>query len=137
MRVLILCTGNSCRSQMAHGIIRSLRSDIEVRSAGTFPAETVNPYAIKVMHEIGIDISTHVPTNVADYLASDWDYVITVCGNADETCPSFDGRVVHRLHIGFEDPADAVGTEQMILSKFRVIRDQIHRRMQLFLTEIH
>lgn len=136
MRILILCTGNSCRSQMAHGIIRSLRSDYKVCSAGTFPAQQVNPYAIKVMHEIDIDISFHTPTNVADYLASDWDYVITVCGNADETCPTFDGRVVHRLHIGFEDPAEATGTEEEILSRFRLIRDQIRRRMQLFLAEI-
>ena len=136
MRILILCTGNSCRSQMAHGIISSLRSDYEVCSAGTFPAQQVNPYATKVMHEIGIDISSHTPTNVADYLAADWDYVITVCGNADETCPTFDGRVAHRLHIGFEDPAEATGTEEEILSRFRLIRDQIRRRMQLFLTEI-
>lgn len=136
MRILILCTGNSCRSQMAHGIIRSLRSDYEVCSAGTLPAQQVTPYAIKVMHEIGIDISFHTPTNVADYLDADWDYVITVCGNADETCPTFDGRVAHRLHIGFEDPAEATGTEEEILNRFRLIRDQIYRRMQLFLAEI-
>ena len=73
---------------------------------------------------------------VTDYLAADWDYVITVCGNADETCPTFDGRVAHRVHIGFEDPAEATGTEEEILSRFRLIRDQIRRRMQLFLAEI-
>ncbi len=93
MKVLILCTGNSCRSQMAHGVLQSLDSEIEVLSAGTKPAEKVNPRAVEVMKEIGIDISGHTPHNVGEYLNESWDYVITVCGGANESCPAFAGNV--------------------------------------------
>ena len=125
MRILILCTGNSCRSQMAHGVLQSFDDAIKVCSAGTQPAEQVNPHAIAVMQEIGIDISGHTPTNVKQYLNQEWDYVITVCGNANETCPTFAGKVKHRLHIGFDDPSETAGTDEYIESEFRRIRDSI------------
>jgi arsenate reductase len=127
MKILILCTGNSCRSQMAHGILQALDAQLLVRSAGTHPAAQVHPKAVAAVAELGLDISGHRPHLVDEYLGEAWDYVITVCGNADENCPLFSGTVKHRLHIGFEDPADATGTEEEILAEFRTIRDQILR----------
>lgn len=124
-KILILCTGNSCRSQMAEGFLKSFDSKLKVESAGTAPAGQVNPYAIKVMAEAGIDISRQEPKLVDQFLNEQWDYVITVCDNAKETCPAFLGKVTHRLHIGFEDPAEAKGSEEFILSEFRRIRDEI------------
>jgi arsenate reductase len=124
-KILILCTGNSCRSQMAEGFLKSYDSDLEVISAGTFPASKVSSNAIKVMKESGIDISKGYPKNVEKYLKDAFDFVITVCDNAKETCPVFTGKVKERIHIGFEDPADAVGTEEEILSVFRKVRDEI------------
>lgn len=124
-RILILCTGNSCRSQMAEGFLKSFDKNLEVFSAGTFPAQSVNPNAIEVMREVGIDISRHKPENVEQYLTRQFDFVITVCGNAKETCPLFIGEVKENLHIGFEDPADATGTEEEILAVFRKVRDEI------------
>lgn len=91
MRILILCTGNSCRSQMAHGFMQSFDHRLQVFSAGTAPADRVNPRAITVMSEIGIDISSHTPHHIAEYLGESWDYVITVCGGANESCPTFTG----------------------------------------------
>ena len=132
MKVLILCTGNSCRSQMAHGFLQSFDPDLEVFSAGTKPAERVNPIAVKVMQEKGIDISGHTPHNVAEYLNDSWDYVITVCGGANESCPTFIGNVKQRLHIGFDDPSDAVGSEEFIMSEFRRVRDEIKDRFEQF-----
>lgn len=99
MRVLILCTGNSCRSQMGHGFLQSFDKNIEVYSGGTEPAAQVNAKAVEVMKEVGIDISSHVPTHVNTYLDQEWDYVITVCGGANESCPAFTGKVGKRLHI--------------------------------------
>ena len=125
MRILILCTGNSCRSQMAHGFLQSFSSNIEVHSAGTRPAAHVNPLAVEAMMEAGIDISSHTPKNVTEYLGQEWDYVITVCGGANESCPAFTGKVRHRLHIGFEDPSEAIGTPEFIKGEFRRIRNQI------------
>lgn len=125
MNVLILCTGNSCRSQMAHGILQALDKNLEVYSAGTHPAERVHPKAVQVMAELGLDISNHTPTHVDQYLDRPWDFVITVCGGANERCPVFLGAVRHRLHIGFEDPAEVTGTEEAVLNAFRSIRDQI------------
>ena len=125
MKILILCTGNSCRSQMAHGFVQAIDSSFQVFSGGTNPASQVNPKAINVMKEVGIDISSHTPTNVSEYLNEDWDYVITVCGGANESCPTFNGKVKNRLHIGFEDPSDTTGTEEYIMSEFRRIRDEI------------
>lgn len=127
MRVLILCTGNSCRSQIAEGFLKSFDSRLEVYSAGTKPASAVNPKAITVMKEEEIDISGNVPKNVDIFLDKSFDYVITVCNNAKETCPVFSGKVGARLHIGFEDPADARGNEEEILNSFRIVRDQIKK----------
>ena len=125
MKILILCTGNSCRSQIAEGFLKSFDAKLEVYSAGTNPSSRVHPIAVKVMKEIGIDISQNVPKNVDRFLNQSFDYVITVCDNAKETCPVFTGKVKHRLHIGFEDPADATGTEEEIIAVFRKVRDQI------------
>ena len=132
MRILILCTGNSCRSQMAHGFLQSFSSNIEVHSAGTRPAAQVNPQAVEAMLEAGIDISSHTPKDVSIYLQQEWDYVITVCGGANESCPAFTGKVKHRLHIGFEDPSEATGTPEFIKSEFRRIRNQIRTSFRLF-----
>ena len=125
MKILILCTGNSCRSQMALGFLKSFNSNIEVKSAGTFPASKVNSNAVKVMGEAGIDISQNTPKNVNQYLDDEWDYVITVCDDANETCPVFLGKVKHRLHFSFEDPSNFKGTEMQIMNEFRRIRDEI------------
>ncbi len=125
MKILILCTGNSCRSQMAHGFLQSFDSKLTVRSAGTEPADRVNPRAIMVMRESGINISNHRPAKVDQYLNDEWDYVITVCDHANETCPVFPGKVKNRLHMGFEDPSHASGTEDFIYSEFRRVRDEI------------
>ena len=132
MKILVLCTGNSCRSQMAHGFLQAFDDTIEVCSAGTHPAEQVNPHAIAIMKEIGIDISGHTPKNVKQYLSQEWDYVITVCGNANETCPVFTGKVKHHLHIGFDDPSDAVGTSEFITTEFRRVRDEIQEKFTKF-----
>jgi arsenate reductase len=125
MKILILCTGNSCRSQIAHGFLQSFDNTLEVRSAGTEPAIQVNPEAVKVMAEVGVDISHHTPKLVDQYLKDEWDYVITVCDHARETCPAFLGKVKNRLHIGFEDPSHVTGTDEFIRAEFRKVRDQI------------
>ncbi|MCL6096945.1 MAG: arsenate reductase ArsC [Bacteroidetes bacterium] len=125
MKILILCTGNSCRSQMAEGLLKSFDDKLEVYSAGTNPSSRVHSKAIQVMKEVGIDISQNVPKNVDRFLSQSFDYVITVCDNAKETCPVFTGKVKHRLHIGFEDPAEATGTEEEIIAVFRKVRDHI------------
>lgn len=124
-KILILCTGNSCRSQMAEGFLKSFDSELEVYSAGTSPAEKVNPKAVAVMNEIGIDIGENYPKDVEQFINDSFDYVITVCDNAKETCPVFMGKVGKHLHIGFEDPAEATGTEEEILAVFRKVRDEI------------
>jgi len=125
MKILILCTGNSCRSQMAQGFLKSFDKSLDVFSAGTKPAERISPDAVLVMQEKGIDISGGKPENVEFYLNDSFDYVITVCDNARETCPVFFGKVKQNLHIGFEDPADAEGTEKEVLNFYRKIRDEI------------
>ncbi|HLO57493.1 MAG TPA: arsenate reductase ArsC [Bacteroidales bacterium] len=125
MKILILCTGNSCRSQMAHGFLQSFDPRLTVRSAGTEPASKINSDAVKVMKEAGIDISSHLPENVNKYLHEAWDYVITVCDHANETCPVFLGKVKHRLHLGFEDPSKATGDREHIRREFIRIRDAI------------
>ena len=135
MRILILCTGNSCRSQMAEGYLKSLDKNIEVYSAGTKPADRVNTFAVKAMNEIGIDITDGIPENVDKYVSQSFDYVITVCDNAKETCPVFMGNVKHRLHIGFDDPAEAVGTEEEIIPVYRRVRDEIREEFQKFYNE--
>ena len=137
MKILILCTGNSARSQMAQGFLQSFDPNLTVRSAGTEPADRVNPNAIEAMKEAGVDISTQYPKMVDQYLDDQWDYVITVCDHANETCPAFLGKVDHRLHMGFEDPAATNGTQEDILNKFREVRDQIEQEFkQLYETRI-
>nr|NQU90314.1 arsenate reductase ArsC [Bacteroidota bacterium] len=128
--ILILCTGNSCRSQMAEGFLRSYQPAHVISSAGTNPEKEVNPIAVKVMSEVGIDIGKHQPEHVDNYVSESFDYVITVCDNARETCPHFSGKVKRRLHIGFEDPADARGNEGQKLSVYRKIRDQISEKFK-------
>jgi len=137
MKILVLCTGNSCRSQMAEGFLKQFNPQWEIYSAGTKPAEKVNPYAIKVMKELGIDISSNMPKNVDQFLNQEFDYVITVCDGAKETCPMFTGKVKHRMHIGFEDPAEAKGSEEFILNEFRRIRDQIKKEFYTFYKNVN
>ena len=135
MRILVLCTGNSCRSQMAHGFLQSFDRHIEVFSAGTSPAKHVHPIAISVMSEVGIDISHHIPKMVEQYLNGQWDYVITVCGGANETCPNFVGKVGKRIHIGFDDPSKVIGSQDYVISEFRRVRDEIRMAFyNLYLT---
>ena len=135
MKVLILCTGNSCRSQMAQAFLQTLDARLHVRSAGTRPASEVNSIAVKVMEEVGLRIGHNIPRSVNDYLAEPWDYVITVCGGANESCPTFQGKVEHRLHIGFDDPAAATGTEAEVLAVFRRVRNEIEVRFRQFYEE--
>ena len=124
-RVLILCTGNSCRSHMAEGVLRDAAGDIlDVHSGGSKPAGYVHPMAIAAMAEIGIDISGHGSKHMNDFLDRDIQTVITVCGNADQACPVFPGQV-NRYHWPFDDPARATGSEEKILSEFRRVRDEI------------
>jgi len=125
MNVLILCTGNSCRSQMAEGFLRDFDDQLHVRSAGTKPSDQIHPNAVKVMLESGIDISGGRPEDVTQYLYDKWDFVITVCGHAKETCPVFLGEVSQLIHIGFDDPAEARGSEDEIMTIFRRVRDEI------------
>ncbi len=125
MKILILCTGNSCRSQMAHGFLQSFDKSLTVCSAGTQASGKLNENAVKAMAEVGINISHHTSDSVEKYLGEEWDYVITVCGGANEACPAFIGKVRHRLHIGFDDPSHAVGTDEFIWSEFQRVRDEI------------
>jgi arsenate reductase (thioredoxin) len=137
MKILILCTGNSSRSQMAHGFLKSFDKRLEVFSAGTEPALRVNPMAIDVMKKAGIDISKHIPINVDKYIGEVWDYVITVCDNANETCPAFYGKVRNRLHIGFEDPSELKGSYVEVLNEFYRIRNEIRDEFyRLYETEL-
>ena len=123
--ILILCTGNSCRSHMAEGILRAAAGDfLDVRSAGSKPAGYVHPKAIEVMREIGIDISGHKSKHMNDFLNGNVSIVVTVCGNADQACPMFPGQV-KRYHWGFDDPAHATGTDEEVLGEFRRVRDSI------------
>jgi len=123
--VLILCTGNSCRSHLAEGILRAAAGDlIDVQSAGSKPAGWVHPMAIQVMKEIGIDISRYRSKHLNEFLQQPIETFITVCGNADQACPIFPGKV-NRYHWGFEDPAHATGTEEEKLAMFRRVRDEI------------
>ena len=137
MKTLILCTGNSCRSQMAHGFLQSFNKELTVRSAGTEASGQLNPGAVKAMAEIGIDISGHTSDSFNKYLNDKWDYVITVCGGANEACPTFIGKVKHRLHIGFDDPSDAVGTKEFVWSEYIRVRNEIREAFyKLYVEEI-
>ena len=117
---------------MAEGFLKSFDPSLEVFSAGTKPSSSVNPNAIKVMKEIGIDISSGIPEDVDKYINEPFDFVITVCDNAKESCPVFTGKVKERLHMGFEDPADAEGTEEEVLNVFRKVRDEIKKDFNEF-----
>ena len=131
--VLILCTGNSARSQMAEGLLRFDAGDrFEVASAGTRPSH-VRPEAIAVMKEIGIDISGHRSKSVDEFAARDFDYVLTVCDDARETCPIYSGHG-NRLHQSFEDPAGLEGSQEMKLAAFRQVRDQIRQYLRAVLS---
>lgn len=125
--VLILCTGNSCRSHLAEGILREAAGGaFRVASAGSKPAGYVHPLAIRAMQEIGVDISAHRSKHLSEFLDQAVETVITVCGNADQACPIFPGQV-NRHHWGFDDPAHATGTEEEQLAVFRRVRDEIRR----------
>ena len=132
MRILIICTGNSCRSQMAEGFLKNLDPGLEVYSAGTKPEVRVNPNAVKVMKETGIDISSQVPKNADMFKDKSFDYVITVCDSAKESCPVFTGDVKNRIHIGFEDPALAKGSDEEVLAVYRKVRDEIKNEFGKF-----
>jgi len=122
---------------MAQGFLQSFDNKIEVLSAGTAPAARVNPKAIEVMAEAGIDISKNTPKSVDEFLNDHWDYVITVCDDANETCPIFIGRVKHRLHMGFKDPSKITGTEEFIMNEFRSVRDLIKNEfLKLYIDKI-
>jgi arsenate reductase len=137
MKILILCTGNSCRSQMAQGFLQSFDKRLQVFSAGTEPATRINPTAVEVMKKAGIDISKHTPKHIEQYLNEEWDYVITVCDDANETCPVFPGKVRHRLHMGFEDPSKTKGSYSEIMTSFYDVRNEIRDEFyELFETEI-
>ena len=138
MNVLILCTGNSCRSQMAEGFLQSLKPDWQVRSAGTEPSSEVHPLAAQVMAEKGIDLGQAKPKSVEAYLIDTWDLLWTVCGGAQESCPSFTGQVAKRIHIGFDDPAGLVGSPAEVLAGFQRVRDEIEETCgQLILENSH
>jgi arsenate reductase len=130
--VLILCTGNSCRSHLAEGILHAAAGDfLDVQSAGSKPAGYVHPLAIRAMQEIGIDISQHRSKHLSEFLNQPVETVITVCGNADQACPIFPGQV-NRHHWPFYDPAKAEGSEEEILKVFRQVRDEIRRVFEAY-----
>ena len=130
--VLILCTGNSCRSHLAEGLLRQAAGDLfEVHSAGSKPAGYVHPLAIRAMQEIGIDISTHRSKSMNEFLTTPIETVITVCGNADQACPIFPGQV-NRHHWPFDDPAHATGSEVAQLAVFRRVRNEIRRTLDAY-----
>lgn len=135
MKILILCTGNSCRSQMAHGFLQSFDPRLVVCSAGTDASGRLNQKAVQVMSEIGVDISKHTSDSVEKYLDEEWDYVITVCGGANESCPAFSGKVKNRLHMGFDDPSHAVGTDEFVYSEFIRVRNEIKEGFLKFYLE--
>jgi len=122
---------------MAHGFLQSFDKDLVVCSAGTEATGKLNQQAVAVMKEVGIDISHHTSDSIDMYLGEEWDYVITVCGGANESCPAFIGKVKTRLHIGFDDPSHAVGTEEFIWSEFRRVRDEIKQQFyDLYINKI-
>jgi len=120
---------------MAEGFLKAFDKNLQVYSAGTEPSSEVHPKAIQVMNELGIDLSINYPKPVDEFLNQEFDYVITVCGGAKESCPTFTGHVKNRVHIGFKDPAEATGTEDEIINEFRIIRDEILRDFFTFYTK--
>lgn len=133
--IYFLCTGNSCRSQIADGFLKALGSDIyEVKSAG-LEAHGLNPRAVQVMKEAGVDISSHTSNVINPEILNKADYIITLCGHADEHCPVISNKNVVKWHWGFDDPAKATGTEDEIMNKFRDVRDAIKARVETFVIE--
>ncbi len=130
--ILVLCTGNSCRSHMAEGILRHLAADLfEVHSAGSQPAGYVHPMAIAALEELDIDISQHSSKHLDEFLTQSIDTVVTVCGNAEQVCPTFPGQH-NRYHWGFDDPAHAEGSEEEVMAVFRRVRDEIYLTLQAY-----
>jgi arsenate reductase (thioredoxin) len=132
IKILILCTGNACRSQMAEGILKSFDNIIEVHSAGISPADRISSITVKVLKEIGIDISSNYPKSVSNFINDEFDFVISVCDNANQECPVFAGKVLNRLHIPFDDPYMVKGSEEEILVAYRRIRDEIMSEFIVF-----
>ena len=133
-KILVLCTGNSCRSQIAEGYLKHFAGNrAEVYSAGV-ETHGVNPRAIAIMAEDGIDISTHTSNNVSEYTGIDFDYVITVCDNAKERCPVFPSKA-QQFHHNFPDPAKATGTEEVVMAEFRKVREMIKEYTRNFVAE--
>jgi len=135
VKMLVLCTGNSCRSQMAEGFLKSFNKEFIVFSAGTHPEKEINSLAVAVMKEKGIDISKQYPKNAEIFVNDPFDYVITVCDNAKEVCPVFSGSVKNRIHISFEDPALAKGSEIERLEVYRKVRDEIESEFKKLFIE--
>jgi len=134
--ILVLCTGNSCRSHMAEGFLQEAVGDTaDVFSAGSNPSGYVHPLSIKVMAEAGVDITDHTSKHMNEFLSRQIDVVITVCGNADQVCPHYPGQVA-RYHWGFDDPAHAQGSEEEILNEFRRVRDEIKIKFTAYGTEV-
>lgn len=134
MKILVLCTGNSCRSQIAEGYLRCFAGNrAEIYSAG-IETHGVNPKAIEIMKRDGIDISAHTSNNVSEYSGIEFDYVITVCDNARESCPYFPNQAI-KLHYNFPDPAKASGTEEEVMEQFAIVRDMIRIYIQNFTLE--
>jgi len=125
LKILVLCTGNSCRSQMAEAFLKKALPTAAICSAGTHPAAAISPFTLRVMSEVGIDLSQAHTKGVRQFLNQSFDYVITVCDSARQSCPAFSGKVGQLLHIGFEDPAAAAGDEEEILKAYRCTRDHI------------
>ena len=125
MRVLFICTGNSCRSQIAEGYLKHIAPELEVFSSGISPEQCISQYAVKAMSLLGIDISRQKPKSVNEFINDDFDFVITMSEKADTLCPEFKGKIINRLHLGFEDPAEAIGSDEVILNKYIQVRDLI------------
>ncbi|MFZ1979545.1 MAG: arsenate reductase ArsC [Bacteroidota bacterium] len=136
MRILVLCTGNSCRSQMAEGFLKYFKPEWEVFSAGIDPAAAVSRRAIRVMQEIGIDISRNKPKHIDQFLSQSFDYVVTVCDHANETCPVFTGKVKNRIHIGFPDPTKMAGEPEEVIREFRRVRDDMNKQFKEFIKSV-
>jgi len=132
--ILVLCTGNSCRSQIAEGYLRHFAKDKAVVYSAGVETHGVNPKAVTIMKEDGIDISNHTSNNIDEYQGIPFDYVITVCDNAKERCPFFPGNAV-KFHYNFPDPAKATGTEEEIMNQFRLVRDEIKAYCSQFVSE--
>lgn len=133
--VYFLCTGNSCRSQMADGFLKALGSDKYIVKSAGLEAHGLNPRAVQVMQEAGVDISTHTSNVIDPDILNKADYVITLCGHADEHCPVISNKNVVKWHWGFDDPAKATGTEEEIMEKFREVRDAVKARIEAFVRE--